>query len=604
MSFSIPTYGPGAPFFTGDYALERPLPFTVTLDGRDYPIDLTKYRHNGLPKYREGVTTSGEPSDNLFDSQGGWWRYRYSWHLGAGQDITDLDADASTARFEASRGVDVWDEYQFCLLPATKEVLAATASEIHMIATSSFVYVADGSGLKRSADLVTWGAVTGLTGTINDLDTDGVNVYVATSAGVYTVGATLAATATSSASPAKGGFHSVRFAGNRLIVSDGPDIGELGPTTLDVFYTHYQTAFRWTATFQVGARIYVGGFAGNRSELFSVTTLPDGSLAISAEASSFFSGELLRAALSYGGVVILATSKGVRFATLAQDATLQYGALIELAGNSTCVTAEGRFAWFGIENFPEGAAGVGRLALDEFVAPLQPPYATDVFTEAHGPKVVTSVVRFEGRTVFAVSGEGVYATVNSEYVPAGWLDTGEITFGTVEDKSLTSLRVGFGPLTAGETVRVIVADGLNTTLGTGLAEIPGEVELELDLSGNEANRVKMHFELEQTDDDTPCVKYWRMRAYPIAPPVEEFLVPLIIQSRVMVNDGQGQAMSVDPWTATQRIRDRWENGTVVLYREGDHAWRVRIDNFQIDTVDWRDDSDWFEVVATVRLLTV
>lgn len=604
MSFTLPTFGPGLPFFTGDYALERPLPFTVTLDGRDYPVDLSKYRHNGLPKFRDGVTTSGEPSDNLFDSQGGWWRYRYSWHHGAGQDIADLEEDADVARFQASRGIDPWDKYQFCLLPATEQVLDVSASTIKMIATSSYVYVSDGTGVKRSADLTTWNAITGLSGTVNDMDTDGVNVYIATTAGVYTVASTVAASATSTAAPSKGGFDSVKFAGNRLIVSDGPDIGELGPTTLDVFYTHYQTAFRWTATFQVGARIYVGGFAGNRSELFSVTTTSLGALAISAEASSFFSGELLRAALSYGGAVILATSKGVRFATLAQDATLQYGALIEIAGNSRCVTAEGRFAWFGMEQFTDFGAGVGRLALDEFVAPLQPPYASDVFTEDFGNEEITAVVRFNGRTVFAVEGQAVYASIVDEYVEAGWLDTGEITFGTVEDKSMTALRVGYGALEAGELVRVTVADGVDVTLGTTADSTDDSVELELDLSGSEANRVKMHFELEGDGTSTPCVKYWRMRAYPIAPPVEEFLVPLIIQSNVLVNDGQGQTMSIDPWTATARIRDRWQEGTVVLYREGDHAWRVRIDNFQIDTVDWSDGSEWFEVVATVRLLTV
>lgn len=598
---TAPFFGGGI-FFEGEYALERAIPFTVNLNGRDYPVDLKEYRHNGIAKFRDGVTTSGEPNDQLFDSQGAWWRYRFSWHHGAGQTIADLDQDADAARYFESRGVDPWDKYQACLLPSTELVLAAAADAISIIATSLHVYVADGAGVKRSADLSTWSSVTGLSGTVLDMDTDGINVYVATTTGVFTVGSTLAATATSTAVPSNGGFHSIAFVGNRLLASDGAEIGELTPTSFDVFYEHFQAAFRWTAMFQVGSRIYVGGYAGNRSELFSVTTTTAGALALSAEASTFFSGELLRAALSYGGTVILCTSKGVRFATLAQDATLQYGPLIEDAGDSLCVTAEGRFAWFGWDDFPDAGCGLGRLALDEFVAPLQPPYATDIFTEDENDPVV-AVTRFNGRTIFAIAGEGVYASSTTEHVEFGYLDSGQITFGTVEQKSMSQVKVGFAPLDDDESVRVSVRDENDVSLGTLITTAEGRDEMTLDLDGEETNRASVRIELRGDGTSTPCLRQWRMRGYPIAPPVEEWLVPLIIQSSVVVNDGEGQVLSMSPWDEVERIREVWVDASVVLYREGDHAVRVRVDNFQISTNDWRDGSDWFEVTCTVRLLS-
>ena len=598
---TVPFFGGGAPFFTGEYSLESQLPFTVTLDGRDYPIDLTEYRHNGLAKFREGVVTSSEPNDQLFNSQGAWWRYRYSWHLGAGQEIADLDDDARPERFADSRRVDPWNRYRVCLQPTTERVLVVAAAAISMVATSQFVYVSDGTGVKRSADLVAWNAITGLTGTVNDMTTDGINAYIATSAGVYTVGSSLAASATSTATPTTG-FDRIAFVGNRLIVGDGNIIGELKAASLDDFYTHYQASFRWTSIFQVGSRIYVGGFAGNRSELFSITTTADGALALSAEASTFFIGELLNAALSYGGAVLLATTKGVRFATLAQDATLQYGPLIEAPGNSRCVTAEGRFAWFGWQAIESGRAGIGRMALDEFVDVLQPPYAADISTDIDAAAVV-AITRFGGKTLFAVSGDGVFAP-DTGYEASGYVRSGAVTFGTVEDKSLSQIRVGFDALAQGESIQTIITDRAGLELGSQTNAADGATELTLDVSGAETNRAFVELVLRGNGTSTPCVQQWRLRGYPVAPGTEEWLVPLIIHSDVNVNDGQGQRMSLDPWAAVERIREKWLSGAVVLYREGTHATRVRIDNFQIATADWRDGSDWFEVTCVVRLLSV
>lgn len=90
---------------------------------------------------------------------------------------------------------------------------------------------------------------------------------------------------------------------------------------------------------------------------------------------------------------------------------------------------------------------------------------------------------------------------------------------------------------------------------------------------------------------------------PIAPPVEEWLVPLIIRSQTVGNDSEGQILSLDPWKETAHLRNLWDTGRVVLYKEGNYPFRVRIDNFQIDAGEWRDGSDWFEVTCTVRLLS-
>ena len=605
MPFSIPTYNAGTPFFTGSFADPRTIPYTVNLDGRDYPIDLTQYRHNGVARFRNGMVTSNEVNDSLLNPEGAWWRYRFSWHLGAGQEIDELDSDSVPDRFEASRGINVWNKYQACLLPATEtKNKSISASATHMVATGTYLYVSDGTTLQRSADpelgaSATWTTITGLSGTVNDLATDGSSVYVATTVDVYVVGGGTGATAFSSATTPG---DKIAVAANRLLVANADDIGELTTSTYDVAYTHFQSAFRWTCVFSVGSRIYFGGYAGNRSELYTVTTTDVGALVLSSEAATFFSGELLYDAIGYAGSVIFATSKGIRFAALGGDGTLSYGPLIDDYGAATSLTAEGRFVWAAVENFPGDGVGLVRLALDTFTGDLTPAYAADIYTEATST-AIGAVARFNDGTYFAVGADELYGEDPDAYVTSGWLDSGDITFGTVEDKSVSELRLRYSALAAGETVSVAMTDRAGTAVGNKADTIDGSDELILDVVGNEIDRARVRVTLTGDGTSTPCLNEWRMRAFPIAPGVEEWIVPLIIHSQVVVNDSEGQIISLSPWEATARIREAWETQEIVLYKEGDYAFRVRIDNFQIDASEWRDGSDYFELTCTVRLLS-
>jgi len=599
MSFSIPTYNNGTPFFTGEFADPRVIPYTVSLDGRDYAIDLEKYRHNGVARFRNGVVTSSEVNDGLLNPEGAWWRYRYSWHSGAGQEIDELDPDSVGTRFQASRGIDVWDKYQACLLPSTENKLTVAAADIHMVSTGGYVYVSDGTGVKRSADLTTWSSVTGLSGTVQGMASDGSSCYIATTVDVYAVATGLGATAVSTATtPAD----TIAFVANRLIVAADNVIGELTTTTFDTIYTHFQSAFRWTAIFGVGSRIYMGGFAGNRSELYTTTTTDAGAIALSAEAASFFAGELLQAAMSYGGSVVLGTSAGIRFAQLGSDATLTYGPLISDFDGCTALAAEGRFVYCAVETFPDSGSGLVRLALDEFTAPLLPAYATDVFT-TDSSDTIEAVARFGSQTLFAVTADEVYASSTTAYVTSGYIDSGDITFGTVEKKSVSQLRANFVALAPNEAIAIAVTNEKDASIGSKNITIDGETESTLDLAGEAVSRTRVRFTLSGDGTTTPCLEQWRLRGYPIAPGVEEWVVPLIIHSRTVVNDSEGQVLAMDPWTETARIRDNWQTQDIVLYKEGDYAFRVRIDNFQIDTAEWRDGSDYFELSCTVRLLS-
>ena len=139
--------------------------------------------------------------------------------------------------------------------------------------TSNHLYVSDGTSLKRTADFSTWSTLT-VSGTINDLATDGLNVYVATSSNLYVINT--AGTVTS----VVGSAHSrVWFAGGRLFASVGNILktydSAYSAVTVD---THFQSSFTWTTLFAVGSKIYAGGYAGARSELYGFSISGAGAL--------------------------------------------------------------------------------------------------------------------------------------------------------------------------------------------------------------------------------------------------------------------------------------------------------------------------------------
>lgn len=603
MSLTEPFFGGGILFFEGSLVALEPIPLTVNLDGIDYPIDLTQYRRNGLEALREGVVTSGEPDDQLFDSRGSWWRYRSNWVGGAGQRLVDIGDRQQADRFYASRGLDVWEETRACLHHSVEDVRSVASANAGMLVAGDFVYYWSGTTVFRSSDLSTWNEITGLAGTVNGLATDGTDVYVATGTNLYTVApAGLAAAASTSATAPGGGYSSVAFVANRLMATGANVLYEVGASTLDAVYTHFQPAFRWTTIFAIGSRIYVGGFAGSRSELLTLQTLSDGNLAPGPEAAPLGPGELLRTGLSYGGAALLGTSLGIRFAQVAGDGNLEYGPLIDAPGDVRAIDAQGRYAWFTWANFPDGGAGVGRLDLANQVD-LQPAYATDVYTEAT-TGTITGVGRFNNRTLFLVANNAIYAESTTDYVTEGFIESGEVYFGTIERKAVTEIQIRFLPLVADQRVTVSVMDDQGTELGSGTVATVGARGLSVDLDGKTANYVTIRIEVEGDGTEPVCLTTWRARAYPIAPAVEQWIVPLIISSQVIVNDGMGEIQPFDVLAEVERLARRWRDKKVIGYREGPRTYRVRIDNYEMQTKDWRDSHDFFEVIMLVRLYSV
>jgi hypothetical protein len=473
---TIPFRGGGYAWRIGHPVADPPVLFTVQLDGRTYQIDMEQYRHASLEILRDQVAIATEASDALFNNQGSWTRYKYSWHRGADQEDADLDRDSDSFRFDVSESIDNWTRGRLELQPSMSLSRAASSSTPLLQRSNNFLFFADGTSLYRTSDLTTWTTCTGLAGTINSMTSDGQDLYVATSSNVYR----FSDSGTSGSSFVTGATDSVAFVANLLLVGKDAALANVasGGTTTTI-KTHFQTDFTWNVLFAIGSRVYVGGSAGDRSELYTLVTDENGAPVLSAEAAPLPAGEVLRIGFSYAGAVLLGTSKGVRFAQVGGDGTLTYGPLIEDVGDVRAITANGRFAYCSWSS----NSGVAQIALDTAVRALQPAYAAGVQAPSTVSGNVTGVATLNDRVVIAVASSGVYAEDVSLYEQNGQLDSGLVYFGTVEDKVLTELQVTTEPLAFGESVTVEVYDEFNTLLASGALTRAGESRLVLPLGG-------------------------------------------------------------------------------------------------------------------------
>jgi hypothetical protein len=601
VALAPPFFGPSTTFFTGGTPTSSApsetgrvldcVPDTVTLDGFTFPVDLTGWSSGALDTFRDAVVTSEQPNDSLFNAKGAWARYSFTWHHGAGQSLRDLDDTADPFRFRSSYGRDWATKYQAGMVHSTALGRSVASATPVLCRSDIYLFLSDGATLYRTSDLTTWTAMTAPGGTVQAMTTDGTDLYVATSTGVvkYLGSAT---TPTAFATPVVIGTDSIAFCSGRMLVGQANVLKELAAagTYVSTIKTHFQAAFRWTTLFNIGSRIYVGGFAGSRSELHSLTSDSGGTLVQSAEAAPLPAGEKLRTAVSFSGEAVLCTSSGVRFAQVSGDGALTYGPLITDPGDVQCAFSDGRLVYTGWSSMDAGVrSGVAKYVIDEEVLPLQPAYGADVF-ESSAIGAVVGVARLLGRTVFAVASSGAWVESATAFVTQSLGRSGAITFGTVEPKALISLRATFLPLNAGESVSVQVFDELGTLIGDGIGSTVGQTVLQVELNGQQVVSAEVDITLLGTGANM-VLKQWRIRAYPVPPAVLQWTLPLICKESVIIGINEGFAYSLNMDEVNVWIEDLYASRRLCVLRVGGREYDVRIDQFQWKMDSWTQDGD-------------
>jgi hypothetical protein len=95
-----------------------------------------------------------------------------------------------------------------------------------------------------------------------------------------------------------------------------------------------------------------------------------------------------------------------------------------------------------------------------------------------------------------------------------------------------------------------------------------------------------------------------LRSFPIAPPVEQYIIPILLYGKTVVNDAQGQMLSLDIDKELLFLKEIWETKRPVSYLEGKTTRRVRLEAYEYSPDDWSDNQTGFEGTMVVRLVTI
>ena len=552
-----------------------------------------QYRRETAEFRRQRVDQEREVGEQSLDS-GFWLRSQASFHMGSGITSTEplsVPAEEARFRYRDSHNVDPWSPGELKLLHETYPVAAG-------VSTNSTVL-----GLREDTALFVYGA------TMKAIWWDGGGWNVIAATNPLSAGHDYPLSVTSDGSAAyfvgdqelagydpdsipesavlyNGGtaLNLVRWLKQRLIVADGRsliEVTDLSPAGAPValpaaFYTHPTFGWTWTDAAEGPEAMYLAGYAGDTSGIYSVTVTDNGAggfdLGTPTLVADMPRGERVLSTYSYiGTYLIVGTNKGVRVAQIRDGGTLVLGPLIVECDGSFDAVAEGRYVWVTVGGTKDNLYRIdlGR-PLDGDLAFASAPdlhYSDDA--------QVTAVTSVAGRRMFVVASVGLIMENTGTYASSGWLETGRIRMGTLQAKVWmdgTLMRVpdanyadsmdarlytsaeAEGPWTLCAQVGPSMPIADKAATGTITAPTQGpdlylRIELQPTLSGSE---IKEH---------TPVLTGYQVSSIPA--PVRSRLVAVPIQMWDWEKDRNGQVTGHDGWA--------WERLSALEAMESDAA---------------------------------
>ena len=545
-TFTLPYVGT-PPYFSGSSASTLvPNVFPVAIDGRPYMVDQKSGRFGRTyeQRVRDSTDDSTSPGEGAINPGGLWRRGQDSWHFGAGQQYADT-AEAKDYQFYKSKGINIWTKGQVSLLNATKLSLDNASTSQHMVVQSTRVYGALGADVKFTTDPYasspTWTDCTGEPGgSVQAMATDGNDIYLAfpsdgirkidTSAAVGTISGTKFVNTTDN-------YYVVGFAKNymfgaynhvlRLIPASG--------TSLTAAITPDDTTFTWVGVATGQNAVYAAGFTGRKSLIYKITSKTDGTLDAGVVALELPTGEIISSISGYLGFILIGTNKGVRYCSTDAQSNLVAGPIIPTSGSVYGFTAEDKYAWFTWSNYDGVSSGLGRLDLSTFVAPNQPAFATDLmYTSTNN---VLSLVSFNSKRLFGISGIGIIAEDSSALVASGEIESGTYRWGIPDRKFVAKVDTRATPLVGSITQYLNVDDTGYTQLNTW--DDTGDTENST--NGTDTHAIEAAFKFGLTRSATvtstgPTLTRWMARAYVAPFRSQQFVIPILLHNTVRVRD--------------------------------------------------------------------
>ena len=551
-----------------DIAIDA-LPFFLNASD-DYP-----YRRYTAQYRKQQIDQSNEPGEQSIT---GWWvRAQSSFHSGSGIKFYDPSAGETIPyRFTDSKGVNVWEKGKVTLLKNVTqghEMTGAIASngtvQQHMrsIKWSTFTgaLVHDGYDVDKikvtdpstPVHFIDYNAGVGVYPVYAICD-DGTNAYWATnvtSAGTkFTVyGKPLTGSSASTADEFKVFDNSqtvsnalIEYVKQRLVICADNKVYECAPlvsSTPTLVYTHPSTTHVYTSITASGPAIYISGYNGSQSTIEKYTLSSNGSMPVltSAQiAAQMPEGEIIHKIYYYLGYMMIGTNRGIRAAQVSdQDGSITYGPLI-VETSQPCYDFAARDSYVWCATSVNGEPGLIRIDLDNEIDTLRFAYANDVYYGGITGHQTTAVC-FDGNTspsiadrlmfatTYASSANGaVYVEDESTLVASGYITTGKIRFGTLENKVFKLLKALVDNTYGNLSISSIDYTGNEYNVGNfGEGDFTSEVGISYPVGSQQSLSFKFTLDRYSTDSTLgPTFTGYQVKALPAVPRQRMIVYPL------------------------------------------------------------------------------
>ena len=580
-------------------------PSVIGIAGVPYLMD-TSGDYAGVGKYKREAfdvvqqRNTNDQRDVLLLPQDVWRQQAQSWHMGSGQ--SNLDRDNSLPyRFEESFGINPWTQWQFSLLPQTQRMGTYTGN-VWLTTYDTYLAVVNDESIYWYDDV---SASASIGSTVVDagnaiIDIANTGDLVTTLHANGKIYETAGIGATPSLKGTWAGANFIAYEKDYLLCGKENKLYDVtGGGAGVLVYTHPSTAFRWQSAASGNSCIYVLGGVGDKTVVHRVGIKSDGTgLSPAIVAATLPDGEIGYTIEEYLGFVLIGTNKGVRVAqenNSSGDLTL--GPIIPTAEPVYCFEGQDRFVWFGnsaitstysvigsgddeADLFPVGTVcGLSRMDLSvTTTTQLTPAYATDVCVLDVTGKTVQAVLTFQGKRVFSINGEGVFAE-NDNLMEGGWLRQGTMSFSVEDTKTALYMQSKWLPLT-GE-IEVDLAYDSSGYVRISEYKIQNSIRSgNTSLNGTQFSRLNARFVLERegvAPTQGPTFTRWEVRAIPAKGRASRWTLPIINHEELEID---GVKYVRDPLVTLDTLIGLVESGSLFTLQESGRAYQVHAKDFQ------------------------
>lgn len=335
-------------------------------------------------------------------------------------------------------------------------------------------------------------------------------------------------------------------------LADGTNTGGIKTLPAVSFEISNPSNYIYDAANAPGAVLFAGTRTVFRVSLTTSGELPD--LTTPAVCAELPQGETLRGIFTYlGSIVVLATSRGIRIGQLRDDGSLVYGPLTVEAGVNTWpkayFAAYDRFVYVGVaQGHPDGTSGLVRLDVSNIDSTGRAAWAWDLSVGSAVEIYGVAPMGSTGRIAVASGFTALMAEHATEYVSSGWLQTGQVLYGTVEPKVFRTARATATVPTGGSVaVSSVQSDGTATPLSTYTANTQAETTVS---PSTRLDRLGLKFTLTRgtTASTTPVLTGYTLKALPAVDQVELISIPLMcfdseVDKHKVKRGGPGKALA-------------------------------------------------------------